>query len=1047
MESTEKEQKNIMKDKQEILKLICDEAKSRPIIPFLGAGISISAGFPTIKYVVQYLAKVDFAIFFGIFSDRFPNLKEDQHQTLEEYYRQHPSKYLEDFGWPEIGQINVDLWDWLYRDSNGFEKIIRESGGNKQSKDNLDLLAYDIAQGNKLDLRDHIRAIVQWSLRRELAERESGAARAILSEWLLWKKHYLNNETKTNLTEPELLHGDWETLLDRLCEGNFDLADTLFTSFENGLNPTLSHRYLAFLQPKLGIPLLLTTNFDSFLEQAFQAEGIPTKVFDIHRNAELPNAALVRRQLSILKLHGSAYGLRLGERLKYPLEADDRSNTLDYIPSDALILVMGFNGSERRIMQMLNAMTKKQNQNLGSNRYRLIWIQGPGMPGPLYKELARDSKHSVQSCKVKHIDTFLIELYFYISSNSYQSSVKPYATISGKPLPTELIINQPKTSRQKQFYRRPVQLCLANFASDGRSSNWSSLDAIAFTNSLDNGYTVIWIDLINHHTVEGILADFFSQIHKVDSQAPSCLVTSIDYNSEDTVYKAIYKKIIERIRDVFKRGRYVLVLDSVESFGRPQMVHHGEPSYNEKGNISYKQIYNLKVFFTELLGTEKTTSSLKNYWDSYIVVSVNKPSYRHQNTQNHKNELLSMFEELIKNERNAFDHNHINIRLQSKKKGYSQLIADEARPTPDPSDGLRKHWKNKLGNNSENHSLERIKNVLDLLQTLRSDEENKEIADKNSVEAFICLLSIFRRPRSFPLLRSIIERWALRKIGEDLLDDNVSITAHSAINDLLKFLSEKNKLVGVVSQTHEGGIVWLFREIYETTYDALTENIHIQEWINKWENNQSDTPIELSSIAAIMDGVLNISLHLFAARAYYVDVFLPTHDINAFYEYLYHRVSATRIITLLITILEKSNDSIAENLDTYCKGIFVQYKDAFDAPTDTDHHFNWYAEVIGVFDPIFQDKKIIDSRENLLNNFKFLRKHALETLLMALTKNSLFFRSVATPDTVLAWSKQFLELELTNMHKIMINGKVSNEPDSDIEQTIEKLENKFNILN
>ncbi|MCX7096422.1 MAG: SIR2 family protein [Methylococcales bacterium] len=469
-----------MSDKKEILKEIIEEASYRPVVPFFGAGVSISAGFPTIRFVIEYLAKVDFAIQFGVFEDRFPNIKEEDLLAVETY-RRHPSKYLEDFGWPNLGQLNNDIWEWLGRQSPEDEKKVGTTKGGKKKKpknglgrdkileksenaliaaitaykkliedkpnENLadkrifpDLLIYDVYLmkdketvktikdiskiisnplkkteateadeiGNKtsddrrknissysgqrhnittkivnqpLDFRDHQRAIVQWVLRSELFGREDGTNPAVLKSWLQWKHHYFSdNEYYSNNDgcdelEPKLLYGDWEMLLDRLCEGNLNLVDTLFTSFENGLNPTLSHRFLSFLQPKLGIPLLLTTNFDSLLERAFRQEGIPPKVFDIHRDAELPNPDLVHRQLSLLKLHGSAYGLRFGERLKYTLESDARNNALGYIPKDALMLVMGFNGSERRIMQMLQAFV--QEREPGAVKPRLIWIQGP----------------------------------------------------------------------------------------------------------------------------------------------------------------------------------------------------------------------------------------------------------------------------------------------------------------------------------------------------------------------------------------------------------------------------------------------------------------------------------------------------------------------------------------------------------------------------------------------------------------------------------------------------------------------------------------------
>src|SRR6185295_11137116 len=111
-------------------------------------------------------------------------------------------------------------------------------------------------------------------------------------------------------------YGDWDEMLYRMCEGSLDLVDSLFMSFERGRYPTLAHRYLAFLIDKLSIPLVFTTNFDSFLEQSMHEEGILHRPFDVHRDAALPHESLVARQTSVLKLHGSAYGLRVGERLK-----------------------------------------------------------------------------------------------------------------------------------------------------------------------------------------------------------------------------------------------------------------------------------------------------------------------------------------------------------------------------------------------------------------------------------------------------------------------------------------------------------------------------------------------------------------------------------------------------------------------------------------------------------------------------------------------------------------------------------------------------------
>ena len=128
----------------------------------------------------------------------------------------------------------------------------------------------------------------------------------------------------------------------------------------------------------------------------------------------------------------------------------------------------------------------------------------------------------------------------------------------------------------EELKRRPVHV----FVSDARvgsrrSRSWASLAAVSFTNSLDYGYSVIWIDLENHHTVEGIVAEIFAKVRLVDPQAPTCVITDLHADTVTAINKAV-----ARIREVFMRGRYVLVLDSVESFGRPQMMHHGLPTYD-----------------------------------------------------------------------------------------------------------------------------------------------------------------------------------------------------------------------------------------------------------------------------------------------------------------------------------------------------------------------------------------------------------------------------------------------------------------------------------
>ena len=122
---------------------------------------------------------------------------------------------------------------------------------------------------------------------------DSNTVKASLRAWMRWKQWHKGRDPEDK-NVPSLLYGNWETLLDFLCEGSLDLTDQLFTQLESGRLPALAHHYLAFLQQKLTMPLILTTNFDTFIEQVFQRHWIATKIFDVHRDASLPDPAIVR---------------------------------------------------------------------------------------------------------------------------------------------------------------------------------------------------------------------------------------------------------------------------------------------------------------------------------------------------------------------------------------------------------------------------------------------------------------------------------------------------------------------------------------------------------------------------------------------------------------------------------------------------------------------------------------------------------------------------------------------------------------------------------
>ncbi len=313
-----------------------------------------------------------------------------------------------------------------------------------------------------------------------------------------------------------------------------------------------------------------------------------------------------------------------------------------------------------------------------------------------------------------------------------------------------------------------------------------------------------------------------------------------------------------------------------------------------------------------------------------------------------------------------------------------------------------------------------------------------KILSEDSIAAFICLSSFFRRPRTIPMLRSITTRWALRNIDAQKADEQTSDKSHEKVIDILeKITFNENKMndMSVFSQRHEGGSIWLYREIHEGTYGALTEYLHKQ----KWDDKDYRTPN--NKIAAILDGMVFISWHLAIARTYYVDVFMPTQDIKAFYEYLYHRVTAIRNIALLYEIITMYCDKDDwESLIEKTNHLKVDLH-SFTLTNKESNNFVLYSCLIGIFSQIPNNGGTLkdSSQKTFTDVLKKLHKNSLETLIAALERNKLLFLAQSIPDEVLSWSKQFLKYEIPCMNLPSEEQSSENKPKTDPNNPLEEL--------
>lgn len=193
----------------------------------------------------------------------------------------------------------------------------------------------------------------------------------------------------------EALNRDWRAMIEflsRLQRRNWNgrrklglgtvddsVTDSLFNYFNHRRKPALTHRMLEALAPVWRSHVLITTNFDTLIEQAFHIVGTSLLSFDVPRAIALPDAGLVLAQRSLLKLHGGRFGLRVDESIDRPVDDRDVENFLAYLAGHRLsgescddkvaIFVSGLSCRDRRTQSLLWAACERF-RNL-----RIYWLR------------------------------------------------------------------------------------------------------------------------------------------------------------------------------------------------------------------------------------------------------------------------------------------------------------------------------------------------------------------------------------------------------------------------------------------------------------------------------------------------------------------------------------------------------------------------------------------------------------------------------------------------------------------------------------------------
>jgi hypothetical protein len=769
-----------------IEELVAASNEGRGIVPLIGAGFSIESGIPALSTLTQYLAKVQHYIGQGLYA---PVRKHSgaragsAGQTPEIFldnrdYRRDPSLYLQDFGWPDPNQLDSSLWERVAPVPGVAARRLLDHKVEEE-------LIRDIERSDE-DLARKIRLLTE---SREQFLPHAPEPLKLLFETGLWK-----------------LKGNWKTLLPYLTRANPDYVDKLFHQLVKHRNPGTSHRFMAFLAPLLGIRLILTTNFDNLLEESLRLEGFHPFVYEVSKDALLPHHSLVQGELSVVKLHGGAFGLRVGESLDHPLDENSRQRLKGYLPRRSVLLVMGLGGWDRRILDLVELVAGHNQDVKGSFvQGSVYWLHfEPECPPPV-QSLVQSTKGAVCTARVQDPGAFLVDFYSRLSGN-HPPSAHAYSPQILRPI-------DPRPFKGGAFQDKSIYFILDHNDDLGLGS---SLELAHLVAAKAGTHVPIWVDLEAMATVTDAVVEIFRQLRKYDP-ALSPIILPAGQALDDV---ADFDKPVRRIFDALKRGRYLLAFSATRSFGRPPTYHHGTLQRAGEGPHPGTRFL-IALIRAAIRGTPYDERPLK---DSILAFAVNKPSVRD----------------------GAPDVGVITSYLENKQEKHPEMV-EILKPRPD------------------DHVAERAPIAPELSEAL-------------------LLIAAFRRRRSAVAMHRLLPKYLQ-------IEPELKGTARwRQIEIFLDELERKRYLLKV-----EGGSYWMSRRLRDAVYEqhqSATRSAYLKRELEAGEKAEVNwKPLwQLAQLAAI---------HRDIAEYYHSNMYIPSQDLSALLEHVYHRISSLRYLTKL----------------------------------------------------------------------------------------------------------------------------------------------------
>ena len=358
-------------------------------VPFIGSGCSSASGILMGQQFDEYLACT---VFLCVAEKGVIDKADDIHCERWD---------LRQSGWPRnpSPRLVLEARRWTRRQ---FDKACKASGLVAVSKREHDIDVHTIKAAEETT-RDITSAINCPLLPRIIRTTDCLVSQESLKSLSTFAggRSFLFNPTSPRDTpkdEPAIvdcairsLH-DWRATLNflsrlKLTDGKLKMAeepdqaiiDRFNVYITNGRRPNLLHNMLCHLAAPARFRTILTTNFDTLIEDAFLELKERVATISVTLKGSLPDPEVVHSSNTIVKLHGSLSETRADFSLDDMPGDEDKERFFHYVRGVApcspeasflpsQLLVCGYSGNENRCMEMIKYLlaTKKE--------ARVYWI-------------------------------------------------------------------------------------------------------------------------------------------------------------------------------------------------------------------------------------------------------------------------------------------------------------------------------------------------------------------------------------------------------------------------------------------------------------------------------------------------------------------------------------------------------------------------------------------------------------------------------------------------------------------------------------------------